>query len=109
MKKMINLEKIRTCTRKIYEDSSSVKVLQEELEYMLSAIDKVNLEYNKGKISKEIFSIDEKKLKKESLSLIKKINKMVNNNLNCVKMIISEVSSQKIEEDINGNKKDKQR
>lgn len=97
MSKMISLEKIRSSARKIYENSSSIKVFQEELEDMLDAIDDINLEHNKGKISKEIFNSNEKKLKKESIKLIKRINKFVSVNLNLIKIMTDEITSQKIE------------
>ena len=105
MSKLINLDKINKLNKKFYEKSSDIKILQEELEDMLTAIDGLNTDINKGKISKESFDSNEKKFKGQSLKLIKKINKIVNENLGCVKMISSEIM-QKM--DVNdGYRKDK--
>lgn len=106
---MIKLEKIRGYTRKIYENSSDVKVLQEELEDMLSAIDKNNIEYNKGKISKEVFEDNKKNFKNQSLVIIKKLNKTVDVSINCIKLIGNEVLLQKKEVDNGGNKRNKRK
>ncbi|MEM5778317.1 MAG: hypothetical protein QXD43_02015 [Candidatus Aenigmatarchaeota archaeon] len=92
MKKIINLKKIINIINKIYEDISNVKILQDELEDLLDAIDKINLEYNKGKISKEVFERDGKKFKTESLNVIKKINKLLDSDLNGLTLIENEVA-----------------
>lgn len=92
---MINLEKIRDTIRKIYEKSSDIKILQEELDNMLGTIDKNNLDYNNGKISKEIYESDYKKLKKESIGIIKKINKNIKSNLDFIKIIKEEIVPKK--------------
>jgi len=87
---MTEKEKILEHTTKIYENSSEIKILQEKLDGMLSAIDKVNLDYNKGKIPKEVFENDDKKLRKQSVGLIMNINKLVNDNLIFLKAITNE-------------------
>lgn len=108
MLKMINLEKIRIFTRKIYENCSQIRITQEELDDMLTAIDKLNIEYNKGKISKDTFSVDDKKLKKESFNLIKNMSNLINSSLKSIELINKEISSQRvIKDDYNGNRKNK--
>jgi hypothetical protein len=87
MKKVIDLKRIISIINKIYENTSNVKILQDELEELLAVIDKTNLEYNRGKISKEIFDRDQKKFKKESVRFIKSINKFVNSDLNALNFI----------------------
>jgi len=67
-------------------------VLQEKLEDMLSAIDKNNLDFNRGKIPKEIFQSDDKKLRKEGAKLVKSINNLVNDILNYIKAIAEETN-----------------
>ena len=84
---MTEKDKILEHATKIYENSSEIKILQEKLDDMLSAIDKVNLDYNKGKIPKEVFENDDKKLRRQSVELIKGINKLVNDNLFFLKSI----------------------
>ena len=108
MLKMINFEKIRTFTRKIYEDCSEIRINQEELEDMITAIDKLNTEYKKGKISKDTFSVDEKRLKKESHKIIKNINSLISSSVKTIELINKEISSQKvIKDDYDGNRKNK--
>jgi hypothetical protein len=87
---MTEKDNILEHSTKIYENSSEIKILQEKLDGMLSAIDKVNLDYNKGKIPKEVFENDDKKLRKQSVGLIMNINKLVNDNLIFLKAITNE-------------------
>jgi len=108
MLKMINFEKIRTLTRKVYENCSEIRVNQEELEDMITAIDKLNMEYKKGKISKDTFSADDKRLKKESHKIIKNINSLISSSIKTIELINKEISSQKvIKDDYDGNRKNK--
>lgn len=100
MKKIINLKKIINIINKIYEDISNVKILQDELEDLLDAIDKINLEYNKGKISKEVFERDSKKFKTESLNVIKKINKLLDSDLNGLSLIENEVAPKNLSKNV---------
>ncbi|RLI97857.1 MAG: hypothetical protein DRP00_03265, partial [Candidatus Aenigmatarchaeota archaeon] len=79
--KKINLEQIQEASRRIFEISSEIHLLQDELENLLSLIDKNSLEYQKGKISREVFESNEKRLKKESALRIKKINQLVREGL----------------------------
>ena len=110
MLKMINLEKIRAFTRKIYEDCSQIRIDQEELEDMISAIDKLNMEYNKGKISKDTFLSDEKKLKKESFNLIKNVNSLINSSIKTIELINKDMNSQKIiKDEYHGSRENKRK
>jgi hypothetical protein len=96
MMRMINLEKLRLLNKKVYEDCSDIKVKQEELDTMLSAIDALNQKYGMGKISKELFSSDEKKLKRESFNLIKLIDRKIAATIKNADAISQEIESQKI-------------
>jgi len=108
MLKMINFEKIRTFTRKIYENCSEIRINQEELEDMITVIDKLNMEYKKGKISKDTLLADEKRLKKGSKNIIKNINSLVNSSIKVIESINKEISSQKIiKDDYYGHRKNK--
>ena len=100
MKKVIDLKKIINFVNKVYEDISNIKIRQDELEELLGTIDKINLEYNRGKISKEIFDRDEKKFKKESVKLIKLINDILSSDLNCLSLIESELTPRKLAKDV---------
>jgi len=92
---MINSEQIQAYTKKIYENVLDVKILQEELEDMLSAIDINSIEYNNGKIAKETFEVNNKKFRKESLDLIDKINKLLEINLSFISSITNHVTYKK--------------
>lgn len=100
MKKVIDLKKTINFVNKIYEDLSNIKIIQDELEELLSTIDKINLEYNRGKISKEIFDRDEKKFKKESVKIIKTVNELLSSDLNCLSLIESELTPRKITKNV---------
>jgi len=80
-------EQIQSHTKKIYENVLDVKILQEELESMLSSIDENNIEYENGKISKEIFEINNKRFREESVGIINKINGLLEANLGFIKSI----------------------
>jgi len=109
---MTEKDKILEHATKIYENSSEIKILQEKLDDMLSAIDKVNLNYNKGKIPKEVFENDDKKLRRQSVELIKSINKLVDDSLNFLKAITNEalkIEKEKIKEPKNQRKTKRKR
>ena len=93
--KKINLEQMQEASRRIFEISSEIHLLQDELENLLSLIDKNSLEYQKGKISREVFESNEKRLKKESALRIKKINQLVKEGLELLKKAEKEIKAQK--------------
>ena len=96
MKKVIDLKKLINLVNKVYEDITDIEIFQDELEDILGSIDKINLEYNRGKISKEIFDRDGKKFKKESVKIIQNINKLVCSDLICLNLIKKEITPKKI-------------
>ena len=96
MKKVIDLKKLINLVNKVYEDITDIEIFQDELEDILDSIDKINLEYNRGKISKEIFDRDGKKFKKESVKIIQSINKLVSSDLICLNLIKKEITPKKI-------------
>jgi len=109
---MTEKDNILEHSTKIYENSSEIKILQEKLDDMLSAIDKVNLNYNKGKIPKEVFENDDKKLRRQSVELINSINKLVDDILNLLKAITNEalkIEKEKIKEPKNQRKTKRKR
>jgi hypothetical protein len=96
MKRVIDLKKLINLVNTIYEDVTDIEISQNELEDILNSIDKINLEYNRGKISKEIFDRDGKKFKKESVKIIQDINKLVSSDLSCLNLIKKEITPKKI-------------
>lgn len=92
----VNVEQIFEDGKKIYEISSDVKMLQEDLENMITAIEKNALDYQKKEIPKEFFEPTDEKLKKESAILIKKINTMIENSLHLTGKIKNEIQIHRI-------------
>jgi Na+/phosphate symporter len=92
----INLEQIQKNTKEIHEISSQISLLQEELEDSLTAIDRNSLDYQKGKISKEVFESNEKKIKIESAKKIKRIGELITNGLKLLEKIKKEIQAQKL-------------
>ena len=74
---MINLKQIENDTRRIYEDCFELSLLEEQLEDMLTALDKNNIEFERGKISRTAFKANESKLKKDSVRIIKIIKDLI--------------------------------
>jgi hypothetical protein len=91
---MISLKKVEDCAKKIYEGSFELSLLQQELENMLNAIDKNNVEFEKGKISRNAFKSNETKLKKKSIDIINNIKILVKTNLDFLSSIRKDVEKQ---------------
>jgi len=107
---MINLKQIENDTRRIYEDSFELSLLQEQLEDMLTAIDKNNIEFDRGKISRTAFKANESKLKKNSVRIIKTVKGLVKNNMILIGNIEEEIqiqSGRRTQKKIKKKKKDK--
>ena len=91
---MINLKKVEDCAKKIYEGSFELSLLQLELDNMLNAIDKNNMEFEKGKISRNAFKSNEAKLKKNSVDIIKNIKILIKSNRDFLSSIRKDVEKQ---------------
>jgi hypothetical protein len=87
----MKIEQIFEDSKRIYEAASEIKMLQGDLENMLSAIEKNAVDFQKGRIPKEFFDPTEEKLKKESAMLIKRLNTLVDGGMVLVGKIRSEV------------------
>lgn len=96
---MINLKQIENDTKRIYDESFELSLLQEQLEDMLTAIDKNNIEFEDGRISKTAFKTNENKLKKNSVKLIKNIKSLIETNLILLGGIEEEIKNQSGEKD----------
>ena len=97
MAKIIKLENIQSDTKKFYEICSDISVLQKELDQMLTAIERNSLDFEKGKISRELFKYNDDRMKKESAKIIKKINSFADLGISFINKINKEVASQKTE------------
>ena len=91
---MINIKQIEKDTRRIYEECFELSLLEEQLEDMLTALDKNNIEFERGKLSRTAFKANESKLKKSSVSVIKNIKEIINSSTILIGNIEEEVQSQ---------------
>jgi ribosome-binding ATPase YchF (GTP1/OBG family) len=94
MIRMINLKQIENDTRRIYEDCFELSLLEEQLEDMLTALDKNNIEFERGKISRTAFKANESKLKKNSVKIIKTIKELINSNMILIGNIEEDIENQ---------------
>ena len=97
MVKLINLEEIEKKTKKFYEICSDISISQKELDEMLVAIEKNSMEFEKGKISKDLFKYNEEKMKKDSAKIIKGINDFIVSGDSLINKINKEIETQKID------------
>lgn len=105
---MINLKKIEENSRKIFENSFELSLLQEELENMLNALYRNGRELEKGKISKNAFKSNETKLKKNSVVIIKNIKDLIKTNMNLLASMKKEVEGQDLKKKKSKPKKSKE-
>jgi hypothetical protein len=96
MAKIINLEDVQKTTKKFYEICSDISILQRELDEMLIAIEKNSADFQKGKISKDLFKYNEERMKKESAKMIKKINDSIDVTTSLMNRVNKEIESQKV-------------
>ena len=92
----IKLDQIQLSTKKIYEMSSEISLLQEQLDDMLSVINQNFMDYKKGRISEVFFRSNERKLKTRSLKLMKTINRLIVSSVGHTDKIGKEVKNQKV-------------
>jgi hypothetical protein len=108
----VRIDQIFEDSKKIYEVTSEIKMLQGDLENMLSAIEKNAIDYQKGTIPRDFFAPTEEKLKKESAALIKKINSLVDAGMGLAGRINAEAKNYEVEKRVKekqngGNQKNK--
>ncbi|MEM5879069.1 MAG: hypothetical protein QXU74_01070 [Candidatus Aenigmatarchaeota archaeon] len=92
--KKLDLVLLQDRVKAFQEISSDIKITQEQLEDMLSVIDSNTVDFNKGKISKEVFQENDSKLRRESKNLIKKINSSVDAGIGIMDSIIKQARDQ---------------
>jgi ElaB/YqjD/DUF883 family membrane-anchored ribosome-binding protein len=83
--KKINLKPIREFTEKIVEISSNIRLLQEELENILSYASELEKFFSAGKLSKETFETNKTMLKKEKVRVSSKLNQAIDKALKLIK------------------------
>ena len=88
---MIDLKKIEESSKQVYEDSFDISLLQEDLESKLDEIYQNNIVFQKGKLSKNAFRVNELQLKRESLLIIKAIKEKLKSNNILISAIKEEI------------------
>lgn len=106
---MIDLKRIDDMARKIFENSFEVSLLQDELESMLNAIYRNNVEFEKGKLSRNAFKANETKMKKRSVEIIKSTKGLIKSNMDLLVNIKSDVEKQDCKTAITTKKKKSKR
>ncbi|MFH1228910.1 MAG: hypothetical protein V1678_00610 [Candidatus Aenigmatarchaeota archaeon] len=96
MIKLINLDRLRSFSKRIYESCSEIRLNQDELEDMLTAIDKLGTRYDKGSVSKDAFVTNDRRLRRETLKMVKTIDSNVALILKLLDSINNEIKSQSI-------------
>jgi hypothetical protein len=91
----IKIDAIEKNEKDFYETCSEISVLQKQLEQMLCAIEKNTKDFQRGNISKNLFTYNERKLKNDSAVIIRKINSLVKHSEFFITKIAREVESQK--------------
>lgn len=91
---MISIKKIEDMSRKIFENSFEISLLQDELESMLNAIYKNASEFKKGKLSRNAFKANEKNLKGKSVAIIKNVKDLTKANVEMLDGMKNEVVDQ---------------
>ena len=92
----INSDKIEATLENIFEMSSKLRVLQEDLENINKSLKDVNFDFISGKISKEMYQDSKKELGNKRKIIIDKTNKMVNDILSVSKGLPELISKNKI-------------
>lgn len=73
----ININKIENSLKRISEESSKLKVIQEELENINKSLKDVNFDFLSGKISKQMYQEAKNNLDRKKKILIDKVNKNI--------------------------------
>jgi len=92
----ININKIENLSKRIIEESSKLKVLQQELDSVNKNLKEVNFNYLSGKVSIQVYQTSKKNLEKKRKLLIDNVNKNVNITLPILKSLSEVINENKI-------------
>jgi hypothetical protein len=92
----ININKIENSLKRISEESSKLKVIQEELENINKSLKDVNFDFLSGKISKQMYQESKNNLDKKKKILIDKVNKNINSILVLTEGLSEVISENKV-------------
>jgi NCAIR mutase (PurE)-related protein len=92
----ININKIENSLKRVSEESSKLKVLQQDLDNINKNLKEVNFNFLSGKVSNQVYQVSKKSLEKKRKFLIDKVNKNINSILTIVKGLSEVINENKV-------------
>jgi hypothetical protein len=92
----ININKIENSLKRVSEESSKLKVLQQDLDNINKNLKEVNFNFLSGKVSDQVYQVSKKSLEKKRKFLIDKVNKNINSILTIVKGLSEVINENKV-------------
>jgi len=92
----ININKIENSLKKVSEESSKLKVLQQDLDNVNKNLKEVNFNFLSGKVSNQVYQTSKKSLENKRKFLIDKVNKNINSILTIVKDLSEVINENKV-------------
>ena len=92
----ININKIENSLKRVSEESSKLKVLQQDLDNINKNLKEVNFNFLSGKVSDQVYQTSKKSLEKKRKFLIDKVNKSINSILTIVKDLSEVINENKV-------------
>jgi hypothetical protein len=92
----ININKIENSLKRVSEESSKLKVLQQDLDNINKNLKEVNFNFLSGKVSDQVYQVSKKSLEKKRKFLIDKVNKNINSILTIVKDLSEVINENKV-------------
>jgi hypothetical protein len=92
----INVNKIENSLKRVVEESSKLKVFQQDLDNVNKNLKEVNFNFLSGKVSNQVYQTSKKSLERKRKLLIDKVNKNINVILTLVKGLSEIINENKI-------------
>lgn len=92
----ININNIENSLKRISEESSKLKVIQEELENINKSLKDVNFDFLSGKVSEQMYKEAKNNLDRKKKILIDKINKNISSILVLTEGLSEVISENKV-------------
>jgi len=92
----ININKIENSLKRVSEESSKLKVIQQDLDNINKNLKEVNFNFLSGKVSDQVYQTSKKSLEKKRKFLIDKVNKNINSILTIVKDLSEVINENKV-------------
>jgi len=92
----ININKIENSLKRVVEESSKLKVLQQDLDNVNKNLKEVNFNFLSGKVSNQVYQTSKKSLENKRKFLIDNINKNINIVLTIVKGLSEDINENKV-------------